>query len=196
MPAEVLDDPLGISCVFSDGRRATVTLGDIAGARLARDLLTGLAELVHPHGTVDSAGTVRYYVRALRVMTSALAERGFAGGAAGLRRVQVAGFWMGTATAHEALSRRMLLGFARAGGPLDAGVRELAEGRAFHPQYFRRPLPPYPEAAWCCATLKMPTKAAFTMPMWGCVKAPRPGGCGALVVVVPVAVGEVPVMCR
>jgi hypothetical protein len=139
MPAEVLNDPLGISCVFSDGRRATVALGDIAGARLARDLLTGLAELVHPHGTVDSAGTVRYYVRALRVMTSVLAERDFTGGAADLRRAQVAEFWMGTATAHEALSRRMLLGFAAAGGTLNAGVRELAEGRAFHPQYFRPP---------------------------------------------------------
>jgi hypothetical protein len=148
MPAEVLNDPLGISCVFSDGRRATVALGDIAGARLARDLLTGLAELVHPHGTVDSAGTVRYYVRALRVMTSVLAERDFTGGAADLRRAQVAEFWMGTATAHEALSRRMLLGFAAAGATLNAGVRELAEGRAFHPQYFRHPLPPYPEAAW------------------------------------------------
>src|SRR5271154_1459514 len=104
MPAEVLNDPLGISCVFSDGRRATVALGDIVGARLARDLLTGLAELVHPHGTVASAGTVRYYVRALRVMTSVLAERDFTGGAADLRRAQVAEFWMGTATAHEALS--------------------------------------------------------------------------------------------
>ena len=27
MPAEVLDGPLGISCVFSDGRRAVVTPG-------------------------------------------------------------------------------------------------------------------------------------------------------------------------
>jgi hypothetical protein len=58
MPAEVLDDPLGISCVFSDGRRVTVTPGGIACAQLARDLLTGLAGLVHPHGTVDSAGTL------------------------------------------------------------------------------------------------------------------------------------------
>ena len=148
MPAEVLDDPLGISCVFSDGSRVTVTPGGIACAQLARDLLTGLAGLVHPHGTVDSAGTVRVYVRALRVMDPALAERGFAGGAADLQRAQAAEFWMGAATAHEALTRRMLLGFAAAGGTLDARVRELAEGRAFNPQYFRRPLPPYPEAVW------------------------------------------------
>jgi len=56
MPAEVLDEPLGISCVFSNGSRSQVTLGDTVNARLARDLLTGLAELIYPHGTVDAAG--------------------------------------------------------------------------------------------------------------------------------------------
>src|SRR5580693_9679055 len=96
MPAEVLNDPPGISCVFSDGRRGTVLLGGAASPQLARDLLTGLAGLIRPHGTVDSAGSVRHYVSALHVMDSALAERGFAGGAADLRRAQVAEFWMGT----------------------------------------------------------------------------------------------------
>ena len=160
MPAEVLNDPLGISCVFSDGRRVTALLSEPANAQLARDLLTGLAELVHPHGTVNSAGTVRYYVKALRAMTSALARRGFTGGAADLRRAQVAEFWMGTTTDREALSRRMLLGFAAAGGTLDAGVGELAEGRAFNPQYFRHPLPPYPEATW--SRLTEASQAAVT----------------------------------
>jgi hypothetical protein len=148
MPAEVLDDPLGISCVFSDGRRAVVALGEVASAHLARDLLTGLAELVHPHGTVNSAGSIRHYVSALRVMDAALAEHGFTGGAADLRRSQVAEFWMGTTGAKEACTRRMLLGLAAAGGTLDARTRELAEGRAYNPQPFRRPLPPYPEAVW------------------------------------------------
>ena len=148
MPAEVLDAPLGISCVFSDGRRAVVTLGEVASAQLARDLLTGLAELVHPHGTVNSAGSIRHYVSALRVMDAAMAEHGFTGGAADLRRSQVAEFWMGTTGAREACTRRMLLGLAAAGGTLDARVRELAEGRAYNPQPFRRPLPPYPEAVW------------------------------------------------
>jgi hypothetical protein len=37
----------------------------------------------------------------------------------------------------------------------------------------------------------MPTKAALAVPMWGRGKARGRGGCGALVVV-PVAVGEVP----
>ena len=34
------------------------------------------------------------------------------------------------------------------------------------------------------------------MPMWAAFKAPQPGGCGALVVMAPVAVGKVPVRCR
>jgi Transcriptional regulator PadR-like family len=48
----------------------------------------------------------------------------------------------------------------------------------------------------CCASLKMPMKAALAVPMWGCSKPRSRGGCGALVGVVPVAVGVVPVMCR
>ncbi len=95
MPAEVLDDPLGIVLRLQRRPPGRLTLGEVASAQLARDLLTGLAELVHPHGTVDAAGSVRHYVSALRVMDAALAEHGFTGGAADLRRGQVAEFWMG-----------------------------------------------------------------------------------------------------
>src|SRR5260370_30794498 len=38
-------------------------------------------------------------------------------------------------------------------------------------------------------------KAALVMPMWGVVRPRGRGGCGALVVVVPVVVGEVPGLC-
>ena len=64
MPAELLENPSGISCVFSDGRRyrRTVTAGP---ARLVRDLLEGLAGLVHPHGSIDSPGTVTSYVQGI-----------------------------------------------------------------------------------------------------------------------------------
>jgi hypothetical protein len=148
MPAEVLDDPPGISCVFSDGQRVTMMLSDLAGRQLAQDLLTGLAELIHPHGAVDAKRTVRIYVKALRSMTSALADRGFTSGAAALCRAQVAEFWIGTTADRETCTRRMLLGFAAAGGTLDTTVRELAEGRAFNPHRYRSPLPPYPEAEW------------------------------------------------
>ena len=45
MPAMVIEAPLGIRCVFSDGRRAEYHLDDLPSPRLARDLATGLADL-------------------------------------------------------------------------------------------------------------------------------------------------------
>ena len=148
MPAMVIEAPLGIRCVFSDGRRAEYHLDDLPSPRLARDLAAGLADLIHPHGTADSGGTVVLYVRALRSMVRALAAAGFTGGAADLRRGQLAEFWMAGPMRLEALTRSMVEGFARSGGGLGEGVLELAAGRHFNIQAFRRALPPYPEADW------------------------------------------------
>ena len=67
---------------------------------------------------------------------------------------------MGTTEAREACTRRMLLGFAAADGALDERVRELAEGRAYNLQPFRRPLPPYPEVVW--TRLAQASQAAVT----------------------------------
>ena len=68
MPASVVQDPLGIACVFSNGRRAEFTLDGLPEPRLTRDLLVGLVELIHPHGTVDTAKSVVEYVGAARNM--------------------------------------------------------------------------------------------------------------------------------
>jgi hypothetical protein len=38
MPTTVLDDPLGVSCVFSDGSRAEFDFAGLPNPRLARDL--------------------------------------------------------------------------------------------------------------------------------------------------------------
>lgn len=57
MPAELLGDPVGISCAFSDGRRSRHVVVTPDPLPLVRDLLTGLAGLVHPHGPVDAPGT-------------------------------------------------------------------------------------------------------------------------------------------
>ncbi|MHA6780688.1 hypothetical protein ACVGOW_06780 [Pseudonocardia saturnea] len=93
MPAAVTDDPLGIACVFSDGSTARFDLDDLACPELARDLLVGLVELIHPHGTVDAAGSVNHYVQSIRGIVRQLAAGGFTGGAAGLRRAQLAEYW-------------------------------------------------------------------------------------------------------
>ena len=76
MPATVTGSPLGIACVFSDGSAATFSLDGLPCPVLVRDLLDGLANLVHPHGTVDTAGSVTHYVQSVRDMTRKLAARG------------------------------------------------------------------------------------------------------------------------
>ena len=148
MPTRVTDEPLGLSCVFSDGSRAEFDLAGLPNPGLARDLAVGLVELIHPHGSADSAGTVEGYARALRAMVRVLAEQGFTGGAGELRRGQLAQFWMAGPRRLEALTRALVEGFARSGGSLGDGVLELAAGRHFNLQPFRRPLPPYPEVEW------------------------------------------------
>ena len=136
MPTMLAGEPLGIVCVFSDGRRAGYHLDDLPNPRLARDLATGLVDLIHPHGTADSGGTVIFYVQALRAMVRAFAAAGFTGGAADLRRGQLAEFWMAGPMRLEALTRSMVEGFARSGGPLGEGVLELAAGLALqHPGF-------------------------------------------------------------
>ena len=148
MPARVLDGPLGIACVFSDGRRVRRLLGEVAGPQLARDLMSGLAQLVHPHGTVDADGTLGGYVTAARHLVTTLAGRGFTGGAGQLTRAMLVEYWMGVAFKYEACTRRMLRGFDTATGGLDIRVRELTAGNAFHPQLRSQPLGPYRETEW------------------------------------------------
>ena len=148
MPARLVEEPLGIACVFSDGSRAEFCLDGLPEPRLARDLLVGLVELIHPHGSVDAQGSVQHYVLAIRNMVRVLAERGFAGGAGQLRRAKLIEYWMGASGGQEACTRRMLQGFDQATGGLAGSVRELVAGRAYNPQPNHRALPPYPEAEW------------------------------------------------
>jgi hypothetical protein len=148
MPACLAEEPLGIACVFSDGSRAEFGLDGLPAPRLAQDLLVGLVELVHPHGSVDAAGTVGHYVLAVRNMVRALAVRGFAGGAGHLSRAKLMEYWLGASGGQEACTRRMLHGFDQATGGLAGPVRDLVAGRAYNPQPNHRQLPPYSEAEW------------------------------------------------
>ncbi len=148
MPTRVVDTPLGLSCVFSDGSRAEFDLEGTGNSRLARDLAVGLVELIHPHGSADTAGSVGHYVRGLHRMVRTLADQGFTGGAGDLRRGQLAQFWMAGPNWLESLTRYLVEGYARSGGRLGDGVLELAAGRHFNIQPYRRPLPPYSEAEW------------------------------------------------
>jgi hypothetical protein len=149
MPATIARDPLGIWCVFSDGTTAEFTLDGLPCPDLVGDLLTGLGELIHPHGSIDAANTVELCLPPIRNMARGLAGRGFTGGAAQLRRGQLAEYWMATRVFRwEGFTRRMLKGFDTATGRLDPGVRELLAGRAYSPTPHRRALPPYSETEW------------------------------------------------
>ena len=149
MPATPLPGPPGIRCVFSDGTAAEFILEGLPCPQLVSDLLAGLAELVHPHGSIDAANSVDLCLPPIRSLVTSLAARGFDGGAAELRRGLLVEYWMGTRSFRwENRLRRMLRGFDTATGRLDPGVRELLAGRPYASTPHRQPLPPYSEREW------------------------------------------------
>src|SRR6266545_183039 len=87
MPAQVLDAPLGIACVFSSGVQVVKLLGEVPDAVLARELLVGLAGLVHPHGPLNSKKSVITYLTVVRALSRGLDGVGHRGGLAELTRV-------------------------------------------------------------------------------------------------------------
>jgi hypothetical protein len=149
MPATVVQDPPGIECVFSDGSTARFVLDGLPLPGLVDDLLTGLVELIHPHGSIDAGASVDLCLPPIRNMVRGLAGLGFTGGAADLRRGLLIEYWMATRKFRwEGFTRRMLKGFDTVTGQLDPGVRELLDGRAYSPAPSRDALPPYSESEW------------------------------------------------
>ncbi|MGW4329930.1 hypothetical protein ACWEKR_29050 [Nocardia sp. NPDC004573] len=60
----LIDDPLGIEFVSTARRSAaTVYIGETRNPRLAREMLLGLCNIVHPHGPVDELETFQQYYR-------------------------------------------------------------------------------------------------------------------------------------
>jgi hypothetical protein len=173
MPATVVDDPLGISCVFSDGDRYVVNMAPAACGELAAELLHGLAGLIHPHGRIDGRGSVTKHVTSVKAFVLWLRDRGFVGGASGLSRAMLAEYWLSlsnsmsrlNASKQESAVRRMLLAFDDDRRVLAADVRHLVSGRLFNPQRVRNrsPLSPYAESEWARieATCRALTDAAY-----------------------------------
>jgi hypothetical protein len=149
MPGTPVLDPPGIRCLFSDGTTAEFTLEGLPCPQLVSDLLTGLAELIHPHGSIDAANSVDLCLPPIRNLARSMAARGFGGGASQLRRGLLVEYWMGTRSFRwENRLRRMLRGFDAVTGRLDPGVRELLAGRPYASTPHRTALPPYSEAEW------------------------------------------------
>ncbi|MFC9822698.1 hypothetical protein ACFWG6_35135 [Streptomyces erythrochromogenes] len=152
MPASVIhDDPPTIFAKFTDGTSCTVRIRNSPNATLAGDLLLGLADLVKPHGDLDTTGSVEGYTTAIRHMCNKLAEAGFYGSAAALTRGRLSQFWMGAGhPVNEYKARAMLRRWDDVHGLLKPDVRALVDGRSYaiaH-QRDRTPLSPYSEGEW------------------------------------------------
>jgi hypothetical protein len=148
MPAELLADPLGIACEFTDGRQKRWLSDGTGDPALVAALLTGLAQKVHPHGMVNAPGTVDAYLTGLRDIAAFMAGRGVRGGAGALTRAVLAEYWMQAGVQQESTTRAMLAAYDDVTGGLDPGVRALADGRHFTPWPSGNPLEPYDRQQW------------------------------------------------
>lgn len=151
MPASVIDDPLGVSCVFMDGRRAECFLNDDRLPGLAVQLMRALADLVKPHGDLDSPDSVRGYLVSIRFLLRDLVEHGFGGTAENLSRPVLAKALMALKQGrHESPVRILLRRLDDLEHVFPADVRRFVDGRNFYarPAEDRNPLVPYSEREW------------------------------------------------
>lgn len=148
MPAQILDEPLAISCVFSNGVQITKRLDDLPDAALVRELLVGLARMVHPHGPLNSRNSVMSTMTVIRLLVRGLAKAGHRGGLAELTRGRLTECLWQLGARHDARARALLLSCDGDGGLLAAPVRELAAGRPFRQRPRSQPFAPYSEREW------------------------------------------------
>ncbi|WP_329538214.1 hypothetical protein OG568_59425 (plasmid) [Streptomyces sp. NBC_01450] len=151
MPGSVIAEPLGVSCVFMDARRAECFLNEARLPQLASQLMRALADLVKPHGDLDSPDSVRGYLVSIRFFLRDLDEYGFAGTAEDLSRPLLARALVALKQGrHESPIRLLLRRLDDLEGVFPADVRRFVDGRNFHARTAedRRPLVPYSEREW------------------------------------------------
>lgn len=136
MPAAVTLDPLGVHCIFSDGSaccRPLRVLRPVKLPRLARTLLEGATDLVHPHGHINSARGIDLYLTAVRGFTDWLVEFGLAGRVSDLSRALLARYWwQGVRSSQESALRAMLRCADDQDQILAPDVRAFVDGRLFN----------------------------------------------------------------
>ncbi|MFF9511549.1 hypothetical protein ACF1BU_33855 [Streptomyces sp. NPDC014724] len=93
MPAEILENPLRLSCTFTRGTTSTLNVDDSVNPVLVRELLTGLVYLMHPNGQGDSHRTAEKYKGTIDWFVVELDRRGHRGGVAELTRTGLAALW-------------------------------------------------------------------------------------------------------
>ncbi|MFE5200539.1 hypothetical protein ACFQ93_43830 [Streptomyces sp. NPDC056601] len=151
MPATVIEEPLGVAAVFPDGSWADCLLRDGSLPVFARQLMRALADLVHPHGPLKRATTVREYQGALRHFLPILVAAGFEADAARLTRPRLAQALMALPAAkHEHHVRAVLRRLDDLDHVFADDVRLYVDGQVFKSRRSRDrvPLPAYTETEW------------------------------------------------
>ncbi|MBB4889858.1 hypothetical protein [Streptomyces netropsis] len=115
---------------------------------LAADLMTGMVNLIHPHGRLASRSIIDKYLIAARHLLLFLDARGFTGGAADLSRTHLVEFWMASQRITELHTKALLKAWDEDRGRLPGPVRAMAEGRTFNQPEQRGNYAPYSEAEW------------------------------------------------
>lgn len=159
MSAQVVDEPLAVEFVFSNGTRYTVELAHLPCPRLVRDLARGLAAMAHPHGGIDAAGTAAQYRPAIMRLGRAMEVLGFTGGAGELSKAQLVQFWLAQPPYLGQRVRALLRSLDQVHeGLLRPDVAQYLTGPPLRPRPKPRPLPPYSSGEWqrlrrCCEAI-------------------------------------------
>ena len=163
--------------VSGSAGQAAADLASLQALRSMRHELAGAVPGAAAGSWADGTagpGRIRLIRRAAEIRDAALALRNYVppGIVTQSRRMLATADLTGTAleAAAEACWLKLAARAARAGAPAREPAHVLPGGSTLREEvrWLRR-------VAACCASLKMPMKAALTVPMWGCVKAPRPG---------------------
>lgn len=148
MPATLIHDPLSVMFELPNGVTFTVDLDGLPNEKLAADMALGLQQCAHPTGGITSLNAARHYAWILRKFVRSLAEGGFTGGAAGLRRTHLIQHWLALPWIHEMNGRMMLRAFDVVEQALAPEVRDLLDGKMLQSRPKTTPYRSYTDTEW------------------------------------------------
>ncbi|MFH8753946.1 hypothetical protein ACH4GK_42545 [Streptomyces rimosus] len=148
MTAIVLHDPIGLAYISGDEvhRRGLMPTG--CCPELARDLMAGVANLVHPHGRLTARAGIDQHLIGARRLLMFMQDRGFTGGAKVLSRTDLIEFWMASRHVNELQTRATLRAWDQETGQLSQPVRLMVTDRTFNQMPRFGTLAPYSETEW------------------------------------------------
>ncbi|MEU3050818.1 hypothetical protein ABZ705_30690 [Streptomyces sp. NPDC006984] len=148
MTAALLRNPIGVSYTTADGVQRQGLMPRGICPKLSRDLMTGLVNLVHPHGRLATRSTIDKHLISARRLVLFLDARGFTGGAGDLSRADLIEFWMSARYTDERHTRMLLNAWDDETGQLPRTIRLMTEGRPFNQPSRTGTFTPYTEDEW------------------------------------------------